>query len=358
MMRLSIVLLVAGLVTPAHADDRAVTRNEAMVMPAKVPAAVAEVLGAGFYLAGRSVHSTNQVDEDFYIARLDRDGLHEILREQVAGGAPRGGLGMVWANPTTLITSDYGLPDDGGTFSIITVTGLSAKLAAPVSLRREDWKLANGEALESSGVPTPLVTRSGEVWFAMCVKKRGGECRRERYLRVFGGERTTSDRKPRKLVFGRVSSVFSHEDPLVSLPDLAPPAGSSVTLKKVTGRHRSGGFVCKSPTDRVTHAPHEPGFATRPERVRWLVAKPPIFAVSGHATNQVDQIEPYVEYYRACESDSMGSFLAMRPRIWAENVTVDHADKKMFHHEWRISVDDIVIGNVAGDSNELAIAPP
>jgi hypothetical protein len=52
----------------------------------------------------------------------------------------------------------------------------------------------------------------------------------------------------------------------------------------------------------------------------------------------------------------MVDFRLLRPRIWAENVVVDH-DNVWFHHEWRISVDDVVIGSVAG-SYEFAVAPP
>ena len=56
-------------------------------------------------------------------------------------------------------------------------------------------------------------------------------------------------------------------------------------------------------------------------------------------TTAVDQVEDYVEYYRACEPDPMDGFRLFRPRIWAENVIVTHADKQLFHREWRISVD-------------------
>jgi hypothetical protein len=66
---------------------------------------------------------------------------------------------------------------------------------------------------------------------------------------------------------------------------------------------------------------------------------------------------PYVAFYRACEARSMLGFRLLAPRIWAEDLHVDHPDGKLFHHEWRISIDDTPIGNVAGDEFDFAIAP-
>jgi len=97
MMRAPVVVLVASLAIPARADDRVNVppASEPMVSAAKVPANLADVLGAGFYVAGRSQHEQHAGDsplrfeDTFYMARVDRDGLREIMREQEAGGASR-----------------------------------------------------------------------------------------------------------------------------------------------------------------------------------------------------------------------------------------------------------------------------
>jgi len=376
--------LVAGfVVAPVHADDREVTRSESIVSSTRIPRELAAVIGAGFYVAGRSVHvrvkpdAAYEVDEAFYIARIDRGGLREILREQEAGGAHRGGIGMVWATPTTLVTSDFGTsPQDRGAFSIITTAGTAAPKIAAVTLHDADWKLSKAELLAGvDNIAVPVITRSGEVWLAMCMKKRQDKCERTRYLRVFGGARSISDRKPADVMSGRVASEFVRPSPdnarpdvsaseelLAGLPSLRPPPGISVSVRKASPGERAGGFECTSPTGNHTSPEddiaRDPMFPTRPEHVRWLVVKPPIFAVSGKASDPNNNVMDYVEYFRACANKPMDGFRSLRPRMWAENVTVDHAGKRWIHHEWRISIDEVAIGSIAGDPTQLAVAPP
>jgi hypothetical protein len=381
--RLFALVLLTGLVSSARADDRAATRAEPVVQPVRISRELAAVIGGGFYLAGRTVHTrvrpdaTHEVDEAFYIARLDRTGLREIAREQEAGGARRGGIGMVWPTATTLVTSDFGTgPDDRGAYSIITVAGNAAPKIESVTLRDADWKLSKADrAFGVDNIAVPVLTRSGEVWLAMCLRKRNTTCERTRYLRVFGGARATSDVKPAGLVSGRVASellrpspdnvrpdVASGEDLLAGLPNLRPPSGVSVTVRPAKRNERSGGFECTSPTGSHTSpeddVARDPMFPTRPEQVRWLVVRPPIFAVSGTATDPHGASGEYVEYYRACSNKAMDGFRSLRPRIWAENTRVEHAGKRWVHHEWRISIDETAIGSVAGDASQLAIAPP
>jgi hypothetical protein len=382
-LRISTALLVIGLLSSAHADDREATRSEPVVSTVRISRELAAVIGAGFYIAGRTVHvrvkpdPIHEVDEAFFIARLDRGGLRQILREQEPGGAPRGGIGMVWATPTTLVTSDFGTSaQDRGAFSIITMAGTAAPRIESVTLRDADWKLSKAE--QASGVDNvavPVLTRAGEVWLAMCMMKRHDRCERTRYLRVFGGARTINDRKPPEIVSGRVASEFlrkspdnarpdvsSSEDLLAGLPNLRPPTGVSVVVRKAKRGESSGGFECTapganhiSPEDDIAR---DPLFLTRPETVRWVVSKPPLFAISGMSTDPHGRVGEYVEYYRACSNKPMDGFRWLRPRIWAENVTADHPGKRWVHHEWRLSIDDVAIGTLAGDPTQLAVAPP
>jgi hypothetical protein len=383
LLRTSAAMFVAGLMTSAHADDREATRTEPVVSAVRIPRELAAVIGPGFYIAGRTAHlrvkpdPVHEVDEAFYIARLDRSGLRQIVREQEPGGAPRGGIGMVWVTPTTLVTSDFGTSaDDRGAFSIITMAGTAAPKIESVTLRDADWKLTKAEQAGGvDNVAVPLLTRTGEVWLAMCLMKRHDRCERSRYLRVFGGTRTISDRKPAEIVSGRVASEFlrrspdnvrpdvsSNEDPLAGLPNLRPGTGVSVVVRKARRGESSGGFECTvpggshtSPEDDIARDPLIP---TRPETVRWVVSKPPVFAISGMATDPHGRVGEYVEYYRACSNKPMDGFRWLRPRIWAENVTAEHPGKRWIHHEWRLSIDDVVIGTLAGDAIQLAIAPP
>jgi hypothetical protein len=383
LLRISAVVFVTALVSLASADDREVTSTEPIVSSVRIPRELAAVIGPGFYLAGRSAHlrvkpdPVHQVDEAFYIARLDRSGLRQILREQEAGGAHRGGIGMVWATPTTLVTSDFGTSaGDRGAFSIITMAGTAAPKIESVTLRDADWKLTKAEQTNGvDNIAVPVLTRAGEVWLAMCLMKRHDKCERTRYLRVFGGARTTSDRKPADVLSGRVASEFvrrspdnvrpdvsSGEDLHAGLPNLRPPSGVSVTVHKAKPSERSGGFECTAPggshTSPEDDIARDPQMPTRPEHVRWVVSKPPVFAISGMATDPHGTVSEYVEYYRACSNRPMEGFRWLRPRIWAENVTAEHPGKRWTHHEWRLSIDDVAIGTLAGDSIQLAIAPP
>lgn len=383
LLRISAVVLVTGVTTSARADDREAARTEPVVSSVRIPRELAAVIGPGFYLAGRTAHARvrpdpiHELDEAFYIARLDRTGLRQILREQEPGGAPRGGIGMVWVTPAILVTSDFGTsPRDRGAFSIITMAGTATPRIESVTLGDADWKLTRAE--QASGVDNiavPVLTATGEVWLAMCLMKRHDRCERTRYLRVFGGPRAISDRKPAEVVSGRVASEFvrpspdnvrpdvsSSEDLLAGLANLRPPTGVSVAVRKARRGERSGGFECTSPggshTSPEDDVARDPQIPTRPESVRWVVSKPSVFAISGMMTDPRGTVTEYVEYYRACSNKPMDGFRSLRPRIWAENLTAEHPGKRWLHHEWRLSIDDVAIGTLAGDPVQLAVAPP
>src|SRR5262249_28556865 len=148
--------------------------------------------------------------------------------------------------------------------------------------------------------------------------------------------------------------VSGDENLLAGLPDLKPPAGFAVALRMPRPGERAGGFDCTSPSGTHTSPDddvgRDPTVLTRPDRVRWVAITPPVFAVNGIAFDVEGQSTDYVEFYRACASKAMDGFRSLRPRIWAENVVAEHPGKRWIHHEWRISIDETVIGNIAGDA--------
>jgi hypothetical protein len=73
--------------------------------------------------------------------------------------------------------------------------------------------------------------------------------------------------------------------------------------------------------------------------------------------------KPWQQVRRACTAQPMEDFRLLRPRIWAEKVRTPPTPPDANHitywsEEWRISIDDTVIGAVGGSSWTIAISPP
>lgn len=354
-MRSILAVAVAGglaaVARPAAADpaENEAAKADSVVNPQPIPADLRDAIPEqGIYIAGVTRHSTNQVDEDFYIALLDRDGLHQLAREHPDFIQARAGQGLAWIDGTTLITDDFrGSTEISAAYSIYRMTGRSASKPEHVEVPVTDWKLGKHDHVaEDDWGPELLVTGSGEAWLAQCLKKdHDSQCVRTRYLRIYGGARLATSRRPKGLVATRGGA---------RLPELkTAPAGYRVKVAY-------GTCTCSGPAGKhVTpddDADRDPSFPFHPRRVHWVLAKPPLYEVSGDMQTPVDTTEYTSEVWWACKDSSIKDFVLVRPRLWGDDTEVQHAGGQLFHDETRLWIDDTAIGTVAGEPDEIAFS--
>jgi hypothetical protein len=187
----------------------------------------------------------------------------------------------------------------------------------------------------------------------------GTACVRKRFLRIFGGTMITRDGRPGDLRPSGATSIGVNP-PLKSYATVTPPAGYSVTLGPVT--NYTGSFTCKAP-GRVHASPTDDAerdewSGYQPKRVQWVLSNPPVFGISGEQHDGAGSKEPYTEYYRACGRKPLSNFRLLRPRLWAEHVTITHAPTAaQWTEEWLLWIDSTPIGIIGGDEWSLSISP-
>jgi hypothetical protein len=355
-MRMVVAVSIA-IAVKAHADkaenDAAI--GDTVVTGLPMTAELASTLPPqGMYIAGLTRHSTNQVDEDFYIARLDAKGLRSIHREHEAGIQSRAGHGLAWVDARTLVTNDFvGNTVDAAALTIYRMNGDDAPKVERIVIKAEEWRL--GRIKVEDWFTELLLTKRGEVWLQQCLhkSKRTFECKHERFLRVFGGERTIAARQPK----GVIASSRA-----MPLPNARAPAGYRVKLHAARRPSRQGGFTCTGPSG--THVSpdddieRDPAFPVRPDRVRWIMTKPPIYEVTGDMDTPVATVVRSQEFYRACDPHLLRDFAVIRPRLWAETIWSEHTQgPKLSHTETKLYIDEHSIGTVAGGSNDVAFSP-
>jgi hypothetical protein len=266
----------------------------------------------------------------FFIARLDRKGLREIYRESKHVDGK-----YAWASSSTLIIIDQWPqgPDDAK-LTKLEIAG-SKVTRSELSIPSDEWLLVGGFA-------ELAVTDNGEVWMGMCAVHYDN-CS---WVRVHGGARIQRSANPVSL-----HAASSNRFEVSSLASLAAPAGHSVKLSPT-------GFTCKAPGGKHV-SPDDDGPRPdtssdhRPKSLKWVVASPPLFAVTGVA--DIGGSTDFVEVWRACTKRPMRAFRLLRPRLWAENVA-RQGTQHAWEHEWQLWIDTTPIGTLAG-SYELAISP-
>lgn len=332
-------LIVLGVVAGLAADARA---GGTVVLALPVPAPLVPVIPEqGVYIASKS--EATVADDVFFIARLDRAGLHEVYRDKTHQVAD-----LAWANATTLVAVDeVGGYGDDTQITVFTMRGTAPPKSETVTIPLATWRLRGDEELALDGVLH--ATRTGEVWLGACVKEDDDlKCLRKRWLRVYGGAPAIQSYKPGNERHNVVADI-DIEPPLTSLRAVPPPPGYSVAVK-------ANGFVCKSPLKTHTSPDDDDLPDTwRTKRVQWVLSHPPVFGIAGEV-EALGEYEPYTEFRLACSAQPMAGFRLLRPRIWAQHVTIP-ASAGGPSEEWQVWIDGTPIGAVGGHLWSIAISP-
>lgn len=327
--------VIAGLAPVVHAQGT-------VVLALPVPAPLAPVIPEqGVYIASKSEAAV--ADDVFFIARLDRGGLRELYRDKTHQFSD-----IAWVNATTLVAVDeLGGYGDNTQLTVFTMRGAAAPTQDTVTIPLAAWRLRSDEEMPLDGVLS--VTRAGEVWLGACVKEDDDlKCLRKRWLRVYGGAPAILNSKPGNERHNVVADI-DIEPPLTSLRAVPPPPGYAVTIK-------ADGFTCKSPL-KTHRSPEDDDLPDtwRARRVQWVLAHPPVFGVSGEV-DALGTFEPYTEFRLACSAQPMAGFRLLRPRIWAQHVSIP-ASAGGPSEEWQIWIDGTPIGAVGGHLWSIAISP-
>jgi hypothetical protein len=331
------VLLVARV---ASADK---VQAPVAIGGALAPALASALPTDGIYLSNHT--------KDFFIARLDAKGLRVLHRDADAGIR-----GHAWLDARTLITNDV-VPyesDAANGLTIYRMNGDAAPVVEKLVVEAEEWRL--GRIKLDHWDPILRVTARGEVWLEQCLKEnKEAACTHARFLRVLGGKRMIAARAPAGVIVSERT---------IALPRLGrAPQGYQVAVYRPARGQRQGGFTCTGPNGARHDSPaddieRDPAFPVRPDRVRWILATPPIFEIAGAMDTPVATTVRTQEYYRACAHPQLLGFAMIRPRMWMETTWVQVPKPPMLaQDEVKLYIDEQLVATLAGRPNDTAFSP-
>ena len=357
---LAAVTAAAVTVPGAHADQPAARPRQPPPPPPPPPrtlppAIAARLPPAGFLIA----HSTDKGQDDWFaITRVDATGATELVRDRVVPDQ------MVWLDGHTLVTVTTDIDSD--TTTVRRYVDGKADAAATVTVPPAIWKLPRGKAITDTRPPELWLGKAGALWLARChtLKPRGIDdvCTGTAWVRVDGGPKPAAKAPGARRAGPLLPSVLGG----ASLPrSVKPPAGYAVVLRKVAvdGPDASDtvkGFACTGPDGAPTLWPH-PGvidwqFDVRPTKVTWLAATPPLFAVTGKATNPIAIVSTATRVFRACQPEALDDVILLgagrrveMTRHWQND---DYAGTS-----WTLYVDDVAIATLDGGAGGFQVAP-
>lgn len=349
------VALLTTAAGPAHAQQPAAKRRPP---PPGLPAAiVARLPPTGWLIA----HATDRGQNDWFaITRVGATGAVELVHEAAVPDE------ATWLDGHTLVTMTTDVDTD--TTTVRRYLDGQPVAAATVIVPATAWALPKGKAIVDTRSPELWLGKAGAVWLARChtVKPRGDDevCTGRAWLRVDGGP-TAAAKAPLKVRrAGPAVPSLRHGGALPK--GIKAPAGYAVTLRQVTiddpDHHGTAkGFACAgpgaAPVEWPSAAVTDWQFDVRPTKVRWLSATPPLFAISGKATNPVGQVTSEDRVFRACEAKALEDLVWLGDNRWAA-LTLNWNGDQYTGATWTIYVDDVSIATIDAAPTWFQVAPP
>lgn len=347
-------LLAIALLTTASGPAAAKRRPP---MPGLSDAIVARLPPAGWLVA----HATDRGQNDWFaITRVGATGAVELTHEATVPDA------ATWLDGHALVTMTTDVDSD-----ITTVRRYvdgRADEQATVIVPATAWALPKGKTLVDTRAPELWLGKAGAVWLARChtTRPRGNDevCAGRAWVRVDGGL-TAATRAPAKVRLA-APAVPSLRQGGALPKGIKAPAGFAVTLRKITvddpDQHATvKGFACAGPGAAPVLWPSAAvtdwQFDVRPTKVRWLATTPPLFAVSGKATNPVDEVTSEDRVFRGCAAKALEDFVWLGGGRWAA-MTMNWNGDQYAGATWTIYVDDVTIATIDAAPSWFQVAPP
>ena len=351
-------LAAADQPKPASVPELADEATGLPIQPAIPPEPAARIPAEGYWFATHTQHgSREQGPNVLFIYRLRPTGL-EVVRRVPASWADD----LTWLDARTLVTIEV-----TADASVVVRRYVDGAPAPDVTIPEAAWKVpAALRSAKRTEVHSPdtsmLVTRAHQLWLRRCVAARrdADRCETWSYLRIDepGGAPTT--RAPKGVFDPEV-----HPKPVAKAPAGYRIKRASVDAPIVSRagvtRGRWPGFTCDGPTSHARwptdDLEYDPSFPIAVDTITWRSADPPIFEISGEATDPLAARFRRGELFRACAPAPIDAIHWLPGGMIAEAAIVSEPGGTYVHARWTLSIGTAAVAVLIGSEGRLAMAP-
>ena len=309
--------------TPKPGVPHAITD---ITQPTISPVAAAMIPDGGFWFAGLTSYNSGDGDAEMYIYQISKTGVKAVFSEPHNRSWASG-----WQDPHTFVVTD--IADKTG--AIVVRTFRDGVLSKTQSVPASAWQLTAD--IKPPDMPDLRFTRDA-LWLESCVAFKTNDperCSKTAAVKIAGDGITSAKAAPAKARRGamRVTppTVKAAATPTVKLRTVEIN-GTKVRGLACTDKASNNGATVTWPTSATINWE----FAPRPKKITWHSVVPPVYSVTGPATNPIAQTSTSTRTFRGCAAEPMDDFRWITKGVWAEAVVHSFADGPVSHTTWHI----------------------
>lgn len=337
------LLLVTTLLGPTIVEAEAAPPTELLN---RLPAQGVR-FATQLYAAGDDQHR-------FMIVQVDSRGLTILTEENHADYHT-----LYWVDHQTLVAGT--LKDSAGHLQRY-VDG--KREGPPIVIPRASWEAGEREAWSLELLVTKARQGQAKVFVGACFEhadEPGGRCRQYRAMAFDPKTGALGPLLKKQPPNTTLSNLAQRGVPMDKLPKLAAPAGYTIKLHQTAildGSAMMGdgrkvpSFTCSGPEGTATWPSADVinwEFITRPKTIRWVSHAPPLFVVSGPATNPIGQTSQSSVTFRGCSRQALEEVVFGPHGLWFESrAEVDGVIVTGGH--WMVHLGPHELGQVPGDA--------
>lgn len=302
------------------------------------------------YAAGDDQHR-------FIVAQVDSRGLSILTEENHSDYHS-----LYWADHRLLVGVTQ---KDGDAYLQRYVDG--KRDGPPIVIPRASWSAGELEAYQLE----LLVEKTGKkksgpskVFVGTCFEHSddpGGRCRQYRAMAFDPQTGALGPLLKKQTPNTTPSNLAQRGLPIDKLPKLKAPEGYTVKLSKtdiLDGSAMMGdgrkvpAFTCTGPEGSATWPSVDVinwEFRTRPKAIRWVSHDPPLYVVTGPATNPIAQTTQSATSFRGCSKQALEDVIYGPHGLWFES-RAELADMVVTGNHWVVHLGSQQLGQVPGDT--------